>query len=158
MRTRLGKADFEKLAAFRYALRRFARFSEDAVRPLGLEPQQHQALLAVEGFPGRDWATLGELAEQLQIKPHSAVGLVDRLERLGFLVRTPAPEDRRRVRVRLTPGGREVLERLSEVHREELRRVGPHLRGLLADLAGDRGRRRAAGAGESRISRRPRFD
>jgi DNA-binding MarR family transcriptional regulator len=139
VRKRLGKADFEKLAAFRYALRRFARFSEDAVRPLGLEPQQHQALLAVEGFPGRDWATLGELAEHLQIKPHSAVGLVDRLEKSGFLVRQPAPEDRRRVRVRLTPKGREVLEQLSAVHREELKRIGPHLKGLLSDLTGGGG-------------------
>lgn len=138
MRGRLGKADFERLAAFRYALRRFARFSEAAVRTLGLEPQQHQALLAVEGFPGRDWVSLGELAERLQIKPHSAVGLVDRLEKLGLMRREPSPEDRRRVHVRLTPRGREALERLSAVHREELRRIGPELRGLLAGLAGRR--------------------
>jgi DNA-binding MarR family transcriptional regulator len=137
MRKRLVKADFEKLAAFRYALRRFARFSEEAARPLGLEPQQHQALLAVEGFPGRNRATVGELAEQLQIRPHSAVGLVDRLAKLGFLIREPDPDDRRRVHVRLTPKGREVLERLSTAHREELRRIGPHLRGLLSDLDGN---------------------
>jgi DNA-binding MarR family transcriptional regulator len=136
MNKRLRKTDFERLAAFRYALRRFAHFSEEAVRPLGLEPQQHQALLAVEGFPGRNWATLGELAEQLQIRPHSAVGLVDRLEKAGLMLREPAPEDGRRVHVRLTPRGREALERLSAVHREELRRIGPHLRGLLDDLAG----------------------
>lgn len=137
MRKKLGKGDFEKLAAFRYALRRFARFSEEAVRPLGLEPQQHQALLAVEGFPGRERATVGDLAEQLQIRPHSAVGLVDRLEKLGFLLREPSPGDRRRVHLRLTPKGREALERLSAVHREELRRIGPHLRSLLADLDGE---------------------
>ena len=139
MSKRLRKADFERLAAFRYALRRFAHFSEEAVRPLGLEPQQHQALLAMEGFPGRNWATLGELAEQLQIRPHSAVGLVDRLEKAGFMLREPAPEDGRRVHVRLTPKGGEALERLSAVHREELRRIGPHLRGLLDDLAGGTG-------------------
>jgi DNA-binding MarR family transcriptional regulator len=132
----LRKVDFEKLAAFRYALRRFARFSEEAVRPLGLEPQQHQALLAVEGFPGRNWVSLGELAEQLQIRPHSAVGLVDRLEKSGLMIRGTAPEDGRRVRVRLTPKGRAALERLSAVHREELRRIGPSLQGLLADLSG----------------------
>jgi len=135
-RLQLRKVDFEKLAAFRHALRRFAHFSEEAARPLGLEPQQHQALLAVEGFPGRNWATLGELAGQLQIRPHSAVGLVDRLEKSGFMVRTSAPEDRRRVHVHLTPKGREALEKLSAVHREELRRIGPSLRGLLADLDG----------------------
>jgi DNA-binding MarR family transcriptional regulator len=132
-----GKKDIEKLAAFRYALRRFVRFSEEAVRPLGLEPQQHQALLAVEGFPGRDRVTLGELAEQLQIRPHSAVGLADRLEKLGYLERERDARDRRRVHLALTPAGREVLERLSAVHREELRRIGPHLGRLLADLAGD---------------------
>jgi len=136
MGRRLRKSDFEKLAAFRYALRRFARFSEDAVRPLGLEPQQHQALLAVEGFPGRSWVSLGELAEQLQIRHNSAVGLVDRLEKSGLMIRGAAPEDGRRVHVRLTPKGRAVLERLSAVHREELRRIGPSLQGLLVDLAG----------------------
>lgn len=143
MPKRLRKSDFEKLAAFRYALRRFAHFSEEAVRPLGLEPQQHQAMLAVEGFPGRNWATLGELAEQMQIRPHSAVGLVDRLEKSGFMARGSAPEDGRRVHVHLTPKGREALERLSAVHREELRRIGPSLQGLLADL-GDEASRKGA--------------
>jgi DNA-binding MarR family transcriptional regulator len=132
----MGKSEYEKLAAFRYALRRFARFSEQAVRPLGLEPQQHQALLAVEGSPGRDRLTLGELAEQLQIRHHSAVGLVDRLVKLGFMVRKASLEDRRRVHVTLTPRGREILEKLSAVHREELRRVGPHLKDLLDELSG----------------------
>lgn len=134
MTKRLGKAEFEMLAAFRYALRRFARFSEDAARPLGLEPQQHQALLAVEGYPGRERINLKELAEQLQIRHHSAVGLVDRLVKQGFMARIPSLKDRRQVMVGLTSRGREILKKLSTAHREELRRIGPHLRDLLTTL------------------------
>ena len=79
MRKPITKSQYENLAAFRFALRKFLRFSEDAAGAAGLTPQQHQALLAIKGFPGRDHVTVGELAERLQIKPHSAVGLIDRL-------------------------------------------------------------------------------
>lgn len=72
------KSDYEALAAFRYALRQFLRFSEDAAATEGLSPQQHQALLAIKGFPGRDSVTIGELAEKLQVRHNSAIGLVDR--------------------------------------------------------------------------------
>ncbi len=135
MKKRLQKSEYEHLAAFRYALRRFLRFSEEAARPLGLEPQQHQALLAVEGFPGRERVTLGELAEQLQIRHHSAVGLVNRLVRQGLMARTTATTDRRQVFVSLTPWGKDLLDRLSAVHRAELQRLGPHLNVLLERIA-----------------------
>ena len=136
VKRRLSKPEYEHLAAFRYALRRFLRFSEEAVRQSGLEPQQHQALLAVEGFPGRERLTLGELAEQLQIKPHSAVGLVNRLVDQGLMARKAGVEDKREVNVVLTARGKDVLEGLSEVHRDELKRLGPHLSALLQRLAG----------------------
>ncbi|MDB5051619.1 MAG: MarR family transcriptional regulator [Fibrobacteres bacterium] len=135
MRKRLNKSEFELLASFRYALRRFLHFSEESVRALGTEPQQHQALLAVEGFPGREYVSLGELAEKLQIKHHSAVGLVNRMVKQELLMRKPSREDRRRVHVMLTPRGKDLLERLSAVHREELRRLGPQLKDLLERLS-----------------------
>jgi DNA-binding MarR family transcriptional regulator len=135
VKSRLDKSEYELLASFRYALRRFAHFSEQAATAAGLEPQQHQAMLAVRGFPGRDYVTLGELAERLQVKPHSAVGLVDRLEKLGLAAREVSSEDARRVHVTLTPRGGQVLESLALVHREELRRVGPQLRTVLERLS-----------------------
>src|SRR5260221_2588954 len=76
---KLIKAQYETLAAFRYALRRFIRFSEKAAEVAGITPQQHQALLAIKGFPGRDRVAVGELAERLQLHHHSTVGLIDRL-------------------------------------------------------------------------------
>src|SRR5512147_3089012 len=101
----VSKDQYEGLAAFRYAIRQFLRFSEEAVLAVGLTPQQHQALLAIKGFPGRDTITIGELAERLQIKHHSAVGLVDRLVSQGLVVRQPAADDRRQVFLCITPHG-----------------------------------------------------
>jgi DNA-binding MarR family transcriptional regulator len=132
--TKISKADYETLAAFRYALRQFLRFSEEAAETVGLTPQQHQALLAIRGFPGREHVTIGELAERLQIRHHSAVGLVDRLVAQKLVAREPADSDRRQVYVTLTPGGLSALEQLSAVHRAELRRIGPQIRQLLAQL------------------------
>lgn len=126
------KAEHETLASFRYAIRKFLAFSKGAATSAGLTPQAHQALLSIKGYPGRDWVTIGELAERLQVKPHSAVGLVDRLHAQKLVVREASTEDRRRVHVRVTPKGMAILEKLSAAHREELRRVGPHLRELLA--------------------------
>jgi DNA-binding MarR family transcriptional regulator len=123
----LTKADYESLAEFRYALRKFLGFSEAAATEHGVSPQQYQALLAIEGFPQRNWVTLGELAEQMRIAHHSAVGLVDRMEYLGLVKRTPSPEDRRKVQVTLTRKGRRLLEKLYLVHRAELRSFGPLL-------------------------------
>lgn len=132
---RLSKEDYELLARFRYTLRTFLGFSEGAALAHGVTPQQYQALLAVEGFPGRDWVSVGELAEQMRVAHHSAVGLVDRLEKLKLVRRTPSREDRRRVQVSLTPKGRSVLEKLYRVHRAELQAVGPRLIELLREAS-----------------------
>lgn len=124
----LNKAEFEALSRFRYGLRRFLRFSEDAARSSGLTPQQYQLLLTIKGFPGREWATVGEAAERLQIRHNSAVGLVDRCERLGFVRRESIPDDRRVIAIHLTEKGEQILDRLASLHRRELDR----LRDLLA--------------------------
>jgi DNA-binding MarR family transcriptional regulator len=116
----LAKADYQKLALFRYRLRRLFYYGDEAARQVGLTLQQHQALLAIRGFPGRDEVLVGELAEQLQIRHHSAVGLVDRLEVQGLVSRRSGEKDRRRVWVSLTEEGRDALEKLTVVHRKEL--------------------------------------
>lgn len=132
----IDKADYERLAAFRYALRQFIAFSEQVATGVGLTPQQHQALLAVKGYPGRDSVTVGELAERLQIKHHSAVGLIDRLVSQGLMKRQAAEHDRRVVMVSLTSQGEELLRGLSAAHRDELRRIVPEMQKLLAELNG----------------------
>ena len=131
----IGKRQYENLAALRYALRKFLHFSETAAVAAGVTPQQHQALLAIKGFPGRDWVMVGELAERLQIKHHSAVGLVDRLVKEKLVRRIPGQDDRRQVKLSLTPQGESVLEKLSVIHREQLRRMGPEWQMLLQALA-----------------------
>jgi DNA-binding MarR family transcriptional regulator len=130
--------EYEALAAFRYALRQFLAFSESAAAAVGLTPQQHQALLAVKGFPGPEPMTIGALAERLRIRHHSTVGLVDRLAAQGLLARHPGRVDRRQVHLALTASGARVLARLSAVHRAELRRIRPRLITLLEDLSGTR--------------------
>jgi len=115
------KRECEELARFRYGLRRFLRFSEIAVRRANLRPQQYQLLLVVRGsFPERDWVTIGEAAERLQIRHNSAVGLVDRCEKLGILRREPHPVDRRAIVLKLTEAGEELLRLLVPLHRDEL--------------------------------------
>ncbi|MFO7324266.1 MAG: MarR family transcriptional regulator [Pseudomonadota bacterium] len=116
----MNKADFEYLAEFRYQLRRFLRFSENAVQAEGLTPQQYQLLLQIKGFPGRNWATVGELAERLQARHHGTVALVSRCEAAGLVRRVPDPDDRRQVRVHLTDAGERRLMRLARLHRDEL--------------------------------------
>jgi len=136
MTSRVTDREYEILAAFRYALRLFLRFSEDAAQAVGLTPQQHQALLAIRGYPGRQRITISELAERLQIRHHSAVGLLHRLESNGLIVRSGAAgPDRRHVFVSLTEKGAQLLEELSAAHREELRHVGPQLNLLLDHLS-----------------------
>lgn len=128
----VSKADYERLAAFRYALRRFLRFSEEMAAAQGLTPQQHQVLLAVQGMPGAEQATIGELAERLQLRHHSVVGLVDRLEKEKLLRREASPDDGRSVVVRLTAAGLRRLAAISAANRGELSRVGPDLQAALA--------------------------
>jgi DNA-binding MarR family transcriptional regulator len=118
--TRIGKADFEALAHFRYRLRRFLRFSEEMTRRHGLTALQYLLLLQIKGFPGRDWATVGELAERLQAKQHGVVSLISRCELTGLVKRSISRSDRRRVEVRLTGKGEKYVERLALVHRAEL--------------------------------------
>jgi len=115
------------LSRFRYQIRRFLYFSEEAARAEGLEPQQHQMLLAIEASGEDGGPTVGYLAEQLFIRHHSAVGLLDRLEERGLVERTRGLEDRRQVRVRMTAAGSDKLNRLSRQHREELRKSAPEL-------------------------------
>ncbi|MBV9491677.1 MAG: MarR family transcriptional regulator [Verrucomicrobia bacterium] len=131
---RLAKSDYERLAAFRYQLRRFLRFSEVEAGAVGLTPRQYQGLLAVAGYPGRDTLTIGELAEQLLIAHHSAVGLVDRLAAQGLVERKPGPVDRRQVYVQLTPRGVAVLDKLAHAHQTELVKIGSRLSTLLQTL------------------------
>ncbi|MHA6619900.1 MarR family winged helix-turn-helix transcriptional regulator [Pseudonocardia sp. DLS-67] len=123
----LTKQDFEALARFRFGIRRYLRFSEETVRSHGLAPQQYQLLLALKGFPGRDWATVRELADRLQLRHHSVVELVNRAQGQGLVERVPHPEDARAVRVQLTAEGEDVLTRLSALHRDELRRMNSTL-------------------------------
>ena len=117
---KMSKADFEALATFRYQLRRFLRFSEEATRASGVMPLQYQLMLQIKGYPGRDWATVAELAERLQAKHHGVVALVSRCEAAGLVERRPSRGDRRRVEVGLTPAGEQQLEQLARLHRDEL--------------------------------------
>jgi DNA-binding MarR family transcriptional regulator len=125
------QTEYEALAEFRRALRAFLSFSEAAAERVGLTPRQHQALLAIRGNPGGAPLGVGALAADLQVRHHSAVGLVDRLSRAGLVVRHHATGDRRQVLVSLTSAGERLLGRLSSVHRDELRQLGPRLRALL---------------------------
>jgi len=131
---RLTKSDYERLAAFRYQLRRFLHFSELEAEAVGLTPRQYQGMLAVAGYPGRDSITIGELAKHLLVAHHSAVGLVDRLSAQGLVERQPGPQDRRQVFVRLTPRGNALLEKLAHAHRAELLKLGPKMGMLLQAL------------------------
>lgn len=120
----LTKPDFEALARFRFGIRRYLRVSEEIVRGHGLTPQHYQLLLALMGFPGREWATVRELADLIQLRHHSVVELVNRAQRQGLVRREPHPTDARAVRVSLTEEGERILARLSALHRDELRRMG----------------------------------
>jgi DNA-binding MarR family transcriptional regulator len=151
-RRALSQRDYEVLAEFRHLLRRFLAFSEAAARDRGLTPQQHQALLAIKGSR-RSTVTIGDLAERLDIRHHSAVGLVDRLVAHGLVGRQVDDADRRQVIVALTPAAEEVLADLTAAHRRELRQLAPNLRVLLGWLrdAADESEapRQLGGPGES---------
>jgi len=133
---KVTKTEYETLADLRYSLRQFLHFSEEAANNAGVTPQQHQALLAIKGFPEERGITMGELAERLQVRHHSAVGLVDRLVLKNLVAREHHPADRRQVFLALTERGEKMLERLSAAHKEQLRRVGPRIESLLKRLRG----------------------
>jgi DNA-binding MarR family transcriptional regulator len=118
---RVSKADLEQIAHLRYQLRKFLRFSEDLCRANGLTPLQYQFLIQVIGSEGRDWSTIGEIAEKLQAKHHGVVALVDRCEKLGLVERRQGATDRRQVEIHLRPKGLEIVHRLAGLHRPELR-------------------------------------
>lgn len=130
----LSDSDYQRLAQFRYALRQFLHFSDDAARKEGLNPQQYQALVAVRGFDGSGPPTVGDLAKRLLIEHHSAVGLVDRLEGAGLLVRRRESADGRRVALLLTDQARDILSELAAAHRNELRRLIPLMKPMLLQL------------------------
>jgi DNA-binding MarR family transcriptional regulator len=117
----LHKADFEQLSEFRYQMRRFERFSERAAQSEGVTPLQYLLLLHIKGYPEREWATVGELAERLQAQHHGVVALVSRCEALGLVRRKTSETDRRQVEVHLQKPGEKLLARLAELHRAELK-------------------------------------
>lgn len=119
----LGKSDYERLSNFRYRLRHFMRISEQICQEQGLTPLQYQLLLHVRGFPGRDWASIGELAERLQAKHHGVVALINRCEKLGLVIRQEGRQDRRVVEIHLLPAGEALLERIAGLHQNELQRL-----------------------------------
>ncbi|MBS0332480.1 MAG: MarR family transcriptional regulator [Proteobacteria bacterium] len=132
---RLTLDDYHQLAAFRLALRRFLSLTDANARKAGLTPQQHQALLSIKGaHPARQEISIGELADHLLLKNHSAVELVDRLSKAGLVSRAPSPEDRRRVLLRVTPQGEALLEAVSSASLVELR-ASTGLRRAFLDIA-----------------------
>lgn len=130
----LEKSEFEALADFRYQLRRFLRFSELLTRRHGITNLQYLLLLQVKGFPGRDWANVGELAERLQAHQHGVVSLVSRCEKLGLVERRPGRDDRRAVEVHLTPAGELLVAQIAQRHRDELRSLQALLGGVFGRL------------------------
>jgi DNA-binding MarR family transcriptional regulator len=122
------QADYEALSQFRYLIRCFLEFSQNAARAVGLAPRQHQALLAIRGYPGGGSITVGELAERLRIKHHTTVELIDRLSEAGLVKRFVDPEDHRRVLLGLTHRAEKYLTELSTAHLDELSRIEPLIR------------------------------
>ena len=131
---RLTTADYARLAAFRAAIREFLHFSEDAAAKAGLTAQHYQAMLILRACSEEASVTINDLARQLFIKHNSAVGLVDRLVGEGLVAREVSRTDRRKVELRLSGRGRQVLAKLAGMHRRELERIGPMLKRLIADV------------------------
>jgi DNA-binding MarR family transcriptional regulator len=137
--TVLSKNEFERVADFRYSLRRLLRQTELEAAKLDITPQHYQLMLTVKGFPGRDWANITELAERLQVRHNAVIGLVNRAEARGLLERRhdQTPGDRRVVQVHLTPEGEAVLRRLTWVLRSERERVSAQIVELTRDVVPD---------------------
>lgn len=121
VRRPLGNSVYQRLAHFRYRLRRFLRMSESLCQDNGTTPLQYQLMLQVKGASDKEWATIGELAEKLQSQHHGVVALVDRCEKMGLVERRPGREDRRTVEIHLLPKGERLLERIALLHQSELK-------------------------------------
>lgn len=130
----LSDVDYRNLAQFRHALRVFLHFSEDAARSAGMTPAQHQLLLAVKGWDGEQPPAIADLADVLQLRPHSTAELVHRAAAAGLLSTTSDPSDHRRQLSSLTRHGEELLRSLSLQHRDELRRFRSRMNDVLAEL------------------------
>jgi len=130
--------DFETLAAFRYQIRKFLRFSKDLLCAEGLTPDQYQALLAIRASSPRGKLSIRDLAEQLQVRHHSTVGIVDQLVLREAVVREVAPEDRRKILLSLTRKGESLVQRLAPPHRDELTRLSPEMIQILQRLSAGR--------------------
>lgn len=131
----MTKDDYVRLGRFRFAIRRFLAFSQTNARNHGITPQQHQALLSIRSFPRRDMIAIGELAEHLCIKHHSAVELANRLEALTLIYRKESPDDRRSVLIGLTPRAETILASLSANNLEEIERLEQSFSAILGRLA-----------------------
>lgn len=154
----LGADEYRALAAFRYQIRKFLRFSEEAARRADLEPQHHQLMLAIKGLPDGAHATVGELAERLQIQHHSAVELINRLADQGLVARQRSERDRRQVFIELSTRGERRLRDLALHHREQLKASAPELIDTLKSIlhAGNRSRPAAAKSAARRPARQTR--
>lgn len=130
----LDDADYRRLLLFRTNLRRFLHWSEEQAEKAGLTAAQHQLMLAVRGHEGEQGPTIGDVAGYLMLRHHSAVGLVDRAVRSGMLERREDPQDRRVVRLRLTPLGARTLQQLSALHLEEIKRLTPRIQEISQGL------------------------
>jgi len=134
---KLTSSDYQALAEFRYQIRRFLHFSELVVKQAGLERGQYQLMLAIKGMPEGLRPRIRELAERMQIRHHSAVELVNRLEAGGYVHRARAHSDRREVLLALAPKGEKILAELARHHQEELRSAGPELAAALRRVMRD---------------------
>lgn len=132
---RLTADDYEALANFRYSMRKFLSFSRRALKSeAGLTPEQYEALLALKASSSTTGLTIGQLSERLQVKHHTAVSLVNRMEEVGLVRRESNPEDRRQVFVTLTPNGSQILDQVAVLHRREIKARSPEMIAALSRL------------------------
>jgi DNA-binding MarR family transcriptional regulator len=133
----LSKLDYESLADFRYRLRRFLRFSEELIQTHGITPLQYLLLLQIKGYPGREWATIAELAERLQAHHHGVVALISRCEKAELVKRRPGRDDKRCVEVVLQAKGEELVAQLAALHRDRVTELQRVMAGLFTHLPSD---------------------
>jgi DNA-binding MarR family transcriptional regulator len=148
---KLTLLDYQALAEFRYQIRKFLRFSEKAVQSAGLERGQYQLMLTIKGIPEGVRPRIRELANRLQIQHHSAVELINRLERGGYVRRERAQDDRREVLLALTPKGERVLGELALHHHDELRSAAPSLVASLRRVTTEKEAAKVRGSSPQRL-------